>query len=307
MSAIKDVQPRLVKPVVIALVGVVVLGLTIFLTIRLVTGRTLGIRSLMSLGLSIMNSGSISDSSRGDFTNIIFLHHSVGRNMVDRGNVREILTKNGYSFWDHDYNQPGLRGPDGDYLGYSYIVPADNTYPDGLAEIFAEPAYSLPLNTFSNLLQHETIIFKPCYPASNITSDEQLEQDKGRYLKMRETMDQYPNKLFIVVTQPPLNPAKTNPEDAARARTLADWLKSEEYLRGHPNIFTFDLFGYLAEDNPASPDYNMLREAYRKGVDSHPNQLANETVGPLFADLIMNAVQTYQTLFPSSSGLTTRQ
>lgn len=304
MSVIKMVQPRLIKPMMITLLGVVILGLAFFLTIRLVTGRVLGPRSLMSFGLSILNSSAVSDSSRGDFKNVIFLHQSVGRGLIDQGNVREILAENGYSFWDHDYNQPGLRGPDGKYLGYSYNVPANNTYPDGLAEIFAEPVYSLPLNTFSNLLQHETIIFKSCFPTSSIPSNEQLEQKKQYYLSVRQTMDQHPNKLFIVVTQPPLNPAETNSEDAARARALADWLKSEEYLQGHPNILTFDLFNHLAEDDPTSSDYNMLRADYRIGVDSHPNQLANETIGPLFADFIMNEIQGYQAVSSSSSNLT---
>ncbi len=300
-------HPRLTKPMIISLVGLMVLGLAFFLTIRLVTGRILGPRSLMSFGLSILNSSDVTDSSQGDFKNVIFLHQSVGRGLIDQGHVREILTKNGYRFWDHDYNQPGLRGPDGKYLGYGYNVPANNTYPDGLSEIFAQPVYSLPFNTFSGLLQHETIILKSCFPTSNITSDEQLEQKKQWYLSIRQTIDQHPNKLFIVVTQPPLNPAETNLEDAARARALANWLKSEEYLQGHPNLLTFDLFGYLAEDDPTSSDYNMLREDYREGADSHPNKLANETIGPLLADFIMEGVQTYQLLSPSSPSLTSQQ
>jgi len=86
---------------------------------------------------------------------------------------------------------------------------------------------------------------------------------------------------------------------AARAKAFANWLKSDAYLSGHPNVFTFDLFGYLAEDDPTSPDYNMLRKAYRKGSDSHPNRAANEKIGLLFVDFIINAVRRYRTVYES--------
>ncbi|MCK4784493.1 MAG: hypothetical protein KAV87_12130, partial [Desulfobacteraceae bacterium] len=104
-------------------------------------------------------------------------------------------------------------------------------------------------------------------------------------------------KVFIVVTPPPLNPAGTDAEAAVRARTFADWLKSDEYLSGHPNVFTFDFFDYLAEDDPTTSDYNMLRAEYREDSDSHPNQTANETIGPVFVDFIIDAVQEYWAVY----------
>lgn len=232
---------------------------------------------------------------RGDFTGVIFLHHSTGRNLIRQGGVRERLTAAGFQFWDHDYNYEGLSGPDGQRTGYSYGIPGDNTDPDGLARLFAQPVYKWPLNAFSGLMQHEVIAFKSCFPASRITSDEQLAEYRAYYLGMREVMDQHPDKIFIAITPPPLNPAVTDAGAAARARAFADWLKSEEFLAGHPNVFTFDLFDLLAEGDPAAPDLNMLRATYRgEGDDSHPNQPANEAIGPLFADFIIQAVQTYR-------------
>ena len=230
----------------------------------------------------------------GDFTNIIFLHHSVGRNLIREGKVRERLTEAGFQFWDHDYNYEGLTRPDGTRAGYSYSIPGDNTNPDGLARLFAQPVYPWPVNALSGLMQHEVIIFKSCFPVSDITSDEQLAQYKEWYLGMREVMDRYPDHIFIALTPPPLNPAATTPEAAARARAFADWLRSDDFLAGHPNVFTFDLFGLLAEDDPTAPDFNMLRAAYREGTDSHPNTLASEAVGPLFANFIVEAVETYR-------------
>jgi hypothetical protein len=111
---------------------------------------------------------------------------------------------------------------------------------------------------------------------------------------MRDVMDQHPDHVFIVVTPPPLNPAATDAEIAARARAFADWLKSDEFLAGHRNVFTFDFFDLLAEGDAAAPDFNTLRADYREGEDSHPNQLANQTIGPLFADFIVEAVDAYR-------------
>jgi len=230
---------------------------------------------------------------RGDFTDVIFLHHSVGRNLINQGGVRERLTEAGFRFWDHDYNWEGLTRPDGTPAGYSYSIPGDNTDPDGLARIFSQPAFPWPVNAFSGLLQHEVIIVKSCFPNSNIQSDEQLQEIQGHYLKMRERIDRFPDRLFIIVTLPPLNPAETTPEAAARARALSRWLQSDEFLAGHPNLVVFDLFGLLAEDDPAAPDFNMLRAEYREGTDSHPNRFANEVIGPVFADFIIETARAY--------------
>lgn len=231
---------------------------------------------------------------RGDFTDVIFLHHSVGRNLINQGGVRERLTEAGFRFWDHDYNWEGLTRPDGTLAGYSYGIPGDNTDPDGLARLFSQPVFPWPVNAFSGLLQHEVIIVKSCFPNSHIQSEEQLREMQGYYLKMRERMDRFPNHLFIIVTTPPLNPAETTPEAAARARALSRWLQSDEFLAGHPNVAVFDLFGLLAEDDPTAPDFNMLRAGYREGVDSHPNQFANETIGPIFADFIIQTTHAYR-------------
>jgi hypothetical protein len=247
--------------------------------------------------MAVLNSSSVSSS--GDFTNIIFLHHSTGQNLIEQSRVRERFTERGYDFWDHAYNGEGVTRPDGIAAGFHYHVPHDNTNPDGFARIFAQPVYKLPINTFSGLLQHEVIAFKSCFPVSNIGSDEQLETYKTYYLDIRGAMDQHPDRIFVILTPPPLNPAKTDAETAARARAFANWLASDEYSSGHPNVSTFDFFGLLAEDDTTAPDYNMLREAYRNGEDSHPNAVANEAIGPLFVDFVIDAIETYRAVYRS--------
>jgi hypothetical protein len=272
--------------------GAAALAVALFFLLR---GKGIRMRTVHRIRALLHHDEAIEEGAAGAFSNVIFLHHSVGRYLIEQGGVRERLSEAGYRFWDHDYNYIGITDPSGVLTGYSYGVPDDNTNPDGLAALFAQPLHELPLNAFSGLMQHEVILFKSCFPVSNIRSDEQLEQYKRWYLAMREVMDAHPDHLFIVITPPPLNPSATTPEAAARARAFADWLLSDEYLEGHPNVATFDLFGALAEDDPASPEVNMLRADYRRdGEDSHPNETANREVGPRLADFIIHTAEHYR-------------
>jgi hypothetical protein len=224
-----------------------------------------------------------------DLSRVIFLHHSVGANLIAQGDVRQRLTDLGYEFYDHGYNDDGLVLADGTPAGRNFNVPDDNTNPDGFAAIFAQPLHDPPDNTFSHLMQYSVIAFKSCYPVSNIESDGQLAGYESYYLSIRDRMDQYPNRIFIVVTPPPEIPADTDPQAPARARAFANWLASDEYLSGHPNVFTFNFFDLLAD-----PSTNMLRADYQiDEYDAHPNELANQTIGPLFADFIDHSVSTY--------------
>ncbi|MGQ9573071.1 MAG: hypothetical protein ACUVX1_12550 [Chloroflexota bacterium] len=224
-----------------------------------------------------------------DFRRVIFLHHSIGAALIEQGDVRSRLSALGYEFYDHGYNADGLVLADGSESGRDFDVPDDNTDPDGFADIFAQPLHEPPNNTFSYLMQYGVIAFKSCFPVSDIQSDEQLAEYKSYYLSIRDRMDEFPNKIFIVVTSPPQVAEYTDSQAAGRARAFADWLASDEYLGGHPNVFTFDFFDLLAD-----PSTNMLRADYQSAEDdAHPNELANQAIGPLFADFIDRAVRAY--------------
>ena len=251
-------------------------------------------RATLDLISAVTKSNTIKQSSTGDYRNVIWLHHSVGNNLIEQGGVRELFTAAGYQFWDQGYNWQQLRDPNGRTTGYAYTVPDDNTDPDGLARIFSQPAYDLPLNTLSGLLQHEVIVYKSCFPASAIGTDEDLEKSKAYYRQMLLTIDQHPDKVFILLTQPPLIPRETNPDQAARARALADWIMSDEFKQGRANLFTFDLFGLLAEDKATAPDYNMLRAAYRTDVDSHPTEVANRAIAPQLVQFVTQTIEQFK-------------
>jgi hypothetical protein len=220
-------------------------------------------------------------------TRIIFMHHSTGQGLINQGNVRPALTALGYEFWDHGYNGEGLTDNTGTALGINWAVPDDNTDPDGWQTIFSQPVTNPATNTFSHMLEYDVIIFKSCFPASDIQSEEQLADYQAYFATIRNVVDTQPNRLFIAFTTPPLVPAATTPEAAARARQWSEYLTSAEYLSGHPNLLVFDFFDLLAGTD------NYLRAEYRgtDPGDSHPNELANSTVGPIFVDFIDHAIK----------------
>jgi hypothetical protein len=239
--------------------------------------------------LAALMSTSATTAVAGD--RIFFLHHSTGRNIINQGEMRAALESfnlqhdTSLEFWDHDYNYIGLREDEGDYLGYDYAIPNDNTDPDGLHYLWTA-ANSARDSLLDN---HDVIAFKSCYPASAIETDQEFQQRQQWYREMRDVFDQHPDKIFVVVTQPPLHRLVTDLGEADRARAFANWLTSDEYLAGHDNVVGFDLFDLLAAPDDASNTRNMLRYEYERshsGGDSHPNELANQTVGPVFMEFL---------------------
>lgn len=231
-----------------------------------------------------------------DLTNLFFLHHSVGNGLVVEGNMRGVINAYNsahgtqYAFWDHGYNADGLRNPAGEEMGINYQVPGDNTDPEGLFYLWTSSGAEYAACRGRILANHQVIAFKSCYPASHIYDEDALNTYKNYYLVMHEFFDLYPEKLFVVMSTPPLHRLDTNETEGYYARSFADWLKSADYLSGHTNVVCFDLFGYLAGSN------NFLKYEYESshtGSDSHPNALADQTVGPIFAQFLIDSAAAY--------------
>jgi hypothetical protein len=238
----------------------------------------------------------------GGLTNLFFLHHSTGAGIVFEGDVRgSIRTYNqqhgtSYAFWDHGYNGDGLTNPQGNPTGTNYDIPGDNTDPDGLAYLWTSKAADAVQCRNRVLTNHEVIAFKSCFPASAIPDAATLNQYKTWYLSMRSFFDTRPDRVFVVMSTPPLHRLSTNATEAKNARRFANWLKSATYLSGHPNVVCFDLFDLLAKADDGSATANMLRYPYEgshSNSDSHPNTLANQTVGPIFAQAMIDAARSH--------------
>ncbi len=234
----------------------------------------------------------------GTLTNLFFLHHSTGEGFVDEGDMRGYIdaynaaNATSYELWDHGYNGEGLRDAEGVWTGTSYQIPDDNTDPDGLHRLWTTDNGARD----AILENHQVIAFKSCFPASAIRDDDRLDEYKAWYRGIRDFCDTRPDRLFIVMSTPLLHRLSTNLTEADNARAFANWLKSGEYLSGHPNVVCFDLFDMLAHPDDGGVRRNMLRweyEAAHNDGDSHPNQAANEVVGPALAQFMIDAAEAY--------------
>lgn len=241
--------------------------------------------------------GPAMSAGAADLTNIIFLHHSVGSGLIEGGAMRSVVAAynsahgTGFGLWDHGYNSDGLHNANGAGLGIDYAVPGDNTEPAGYAYLWTSTQADATACRNQFMANHQVIAFKSCFTASAITDANMLAEYKQDYLAIRAFFDQHLEKLFLVITPPPRHRLDTTSAQAAFARQFADWLKSNTFLGGRTNIVCFDLFDALAGSD------NVLKYTYEgshTSTDSHPNTLANQTVGPLLANALVSAADAYQ-------------
>ena len=201
---------------------------------------------------------------------ILFVHHSVGRYIIQQGRLRELLCAfrvdgRSVELWDHDYNKFGLSDGEGNRLGRSFPVPNDNTDPDGLRELFRAAQSDPQLETA--LAPYQVVMAKSCYPNNAIKSDAQLASLQETYRDLFSEWQSRGSQSFVLLTSPPLVPLRTTRAQAARAIRIADWLVSTERPS---NCTVFDLFGMLADGR------GMLKREYRRRlpIDAHPNEAA---------------------------------
>ena len=260
--------------------------------------RFVAVAGALALTLALVTSCGGSIIALISPNSLLFLHHSVGDGLIVEGNMRAAVTAYNalhdttLALWDHGYNADGLRDPTGHATGSSYNIPGDNTDPDGLHALWTSPATAYKTCRNTLLDNHRVIAFKSCFTASDIADDAQLQQYKDWYLAMRDVFDAHPDHVFVVMSPPPLHRLSTTPAAAARARAFASWLSSDAYLQGHANVRCYNLFNALAQPDDGSPTANMLLFVYERDHadgDSHPNTLANQTVGPLLANFLCAA------------------
>lgn len=193
----------------------------------------------------------------------LFVHHSVGRLIIDRGGLRTNLRNlpNSIELWDHDYNKYGLSDGSGVRLGRSFPVPADNTDPDGLLTLLR--AFSPGGSLESELASFQVLLIKSCYPNSRVDSDSKFESLTRTYSDLREVASALDIDV-VLVTTPPLAREKSTSAQRSRAVALASWLG--QYWPGD-GLHIADIFSVLiSEDGALAPDLRRFVP-----FDSHPN------------------------------------
>jgi hypothetical protein len=266
---------------------------------------------------------------------LIFIHHSSGENWLadESGGLGLALMRNNYFVSDTNYGW----GPDsiGDTTDIGnwwtwFVGPDRDRYMEAL---FNESGQNSSYSRLENDPGGENMIimFKSCFPNSALggnpndppmMADNPLRgQDssseyhtvanaKGIYNDLLPYFRSRPDKLFILITAPPLGDFGTDSQQAANARALNSWLV-EEWLRDYQpeNVAVFDFYNVLTSNggdtdtNDAGgesgnhhrfwngaiqyiTDQGNDYSAYAANDDSHPSSAGNQKATAEFTSLL---------------------
>jgi hypothetical protein len=198
----------------------------------------------------------------------LFIHHSVGRQLIIDGRLRDRLRRDGRTaalqLWDVDYTRLGTRGPDGEPADIGVKIPDDNTDPDGLLNLLSVSDHE---PTRAKITAFDLVIHKSCYPASNLRSDLELAERKDLYREVLDVCSRLPC-TFLLLTPPPLTALRTRPSAARRASDFADWLTAVDRP---DSVHILDLHGLLRAGAGGYPGSLARGFRGRAPWDSHPN------------------------------------
>jgi len=217
---------------------------------------------------------------------LIFIHHSSGQNWLSsgNGNLGIALNANHYYVTETDY---GWDAEPDDNLG-------DRTdtvnWPEWFTDAKMPSVYGNDfMATYSNSIadppgENEIVMFKSCFPNSEVGSD--IADEQAIYTGLLPYFANHPEKLFVLVTPP----GETEVSSYALTKTLCDWLADEQngWLKGysHGNVAVFDFYCTLSEtdshhrfvDGAVQRVYSSAYDGispYHDG-DDHPNSTGNQ-------------------------------
>lgn len=254
-------------------------------------------------------------TAKSSDTNIIFLHHSTG-SYIWNGTKRtfiikvvsrisdplaEMMTKSprvpAYIQEHNEQNQTDYRITE---MPFPKISPYGwNNYPYDYYNIWVKHAGEEPYMEEPTLemltKDYQVIIFKHCYPSSNIQADQDsadinldlktLANYKLQYNALKKKMHEFPDTKFILFTGAVQVQYYLSEEEGKRAKVFHDWVTNEWNEEGD-NIYLWDLYtlqtegGLYFKDDYALTPYN-----------SHPGGDFSKRVSRLFANRIIDVVE----------------
>jgi hypothetical protein len=249
--------------------------------------------------INAVESNNLNQTSMEKTIKILFLHHSTGENIWNGGVAQ----------WFENYNAQNNT----DYQITEQEFPKDSpygweNYPYDYFNIWVNHAGNQPYLEEPTLeiltQQYDVIIFKHCFPVSDIeadtgnpdiySSEKTIENYKLQYTAFKNKMREFPNTKFIVWTGAAQVKNSISEESARRAQTFFNWVKNEWDESGD-NIFIWDFYSLETEDGL------YLKNEYAEGADdSHPNSSFSQTVAPYFSQRIVDVIEGRG----DSSGLT---
>ncbi|MFC1525960.1 hypothetical protein ACFL6X_04015 [Candidatus Latescibacterota bacterium] len=221
---------------------------------------------------------------------ILLLHHSTGG----------VIWKGGVAAWLDQYNTANGT----QYQAVEQAYPKSEpygwaNYPYDYWNIWVQHEGDTPHmeeQTLEMLCpENEVIIFKHCYPVSNVTEDtgspditsdaKRLENYYLQYGALKDKMRQFPDTRFIVWTGAALVEGATSEDNCRRARQFFEWVR-DEWDEPGDNIFVWDFFELETEGGL------YLKDEYAAGPgNSHPSPEFAAKTAPLLGQRIVDVIE----------------
>ncbi len=251
---------------------------------------------------------------------LIFIHHSTGENWLNDENGGLARALQQYNYFPSDTNYGW--GPDG--IGDRTDIPnwvewfrSENT-PTIMQAVYSENEVHSPYERSMTDPggENQIIMFKSCFPNSDLEGSPNDPPTPGTDLNMGNAKYVYneilkyfktrPDKLFVVITAPPL----TDGTHAANARAfnnwlVNDWLKENNYTQ--PNVAVFDFYNILTgpdnhhtyvNDRIEHTINNNRNTSYYPSEDDHPNRAGNQKATMEFIPMLNILYNRWQATAP---------
>lgn len=242
---------------------------------------------------------------------LLFIHHSSGENWLAdwNGGLGIALRGNNYAVSDTNYGWGPAVGNDntplGDLtdIGHWWIWFRSPRSGEFMDQVYQENGQHAEYSRLEGIPSGENkiLMFKSCFPNSNLQGNlndpipsignnplrgessgsefHTVANAKGIYLDLLEYFRTRPDKLFIVVTAPPVS----DPTYAANARAFNEWLVND-WLDGYSqtNVFVFDFYNVLTSNggNTYTSDLNQMggnHHRWWEGGIQHQIQISQDT------------------------------
>lgn len=251
---------------------------------------------------------------------LVFIHHSCGENWLndDNGGLGQELGRNNYFVSDTNYGW----GPDG--IGDRTDIPNWLEWFRGqeteryMSALYNESGQN---SSYTRTLvdpggENQIIMFKSCFPNSNLEGnpndppspgiDLTVGNAKYTYNELLKYFITRPDKLFIVITAPPVqDPAYTANARAFNTWLVQDWLRENNYP--YSNVAVFDFYNVLTGRNNHHRVQNGTIEyitnqgrdtAFYPTEDDHPSATGNRKATEEYIPLLNVFYHSWQSNTP---------
>mgnify|MGYP001094587213 CR=1 FL=1 len=223
-------------------------------------------------------------------TEILFLHHSTGKNIWDCGVKGWYVEYNNKNNTNYSIQEQSF--PKRDLYGW-------NNYPYDYWNIWVNHAGEEPYKnepTLEMITQHyDIVIFKHCFPVSSIepeSGEPQVDSNKKtvgnyklQYAALKEKMKEFPETKFIIWTGAVQVESKLTEEQGSRTKEFFDWVR-ETWDENGDNIYLWDFYELETEGG-----LYLKQEYAESATNSHPNKEFSKDVAPLLCQRTVDVIE----------------